>query len=137
MKTRNNVKPTELYQLQGKGEKISVLFYDLDSIVEVQGQDGIEYEYQMYTDEMVNNKEYIEANKEELFNLAKLKDYNSKADEVREIRRKLLEATDNYCLVDRVPSQEMIDYRQALRDITSQSDFPYEVEYPNKPKELL
>lgn len=52
---------------------------------------------------------------------------------IRERRNKLLEETDKDCLSDREPSSDIITYRQALRDITKQDNFPYGVKWPTKP----
>lgn len=52
---------------------------------------------------------------------------------VRNKRNKLLSETDWQFRSDLNPSQELIDYCQALRDITAQSGFPYDVIWPTKP----
>tara|TARA_Y100000356_G_C11204266_1_gene259592 strand:+ start:379 stop:873 length:495 start_codon:yes stop_codon:yes gene_type:complete len=49
-------------------------------------------------------------------------------------RNELLAETDFYALSDVTMSDEMKTYRQALRDLPSQSDWPY-VDYPTKPEE--
>ena len=52
---------------------------------------------------------------------------------IRSERNNLLSETDYKALSDNNTSQEWIDYRQALRDITAQEGFPYSVEWPIKP----
>ena len=52
---------------------------------------------------------------------------------VRYERNRFLEETDRFALQDRTMSQEMIDYRQALRDVPQQEGFPHEVIWPEKP----
>lgn len=52
---------------------------------------------------------------------------------VRIKRDTLLSQTDNECLSDRTPSQELLDYRQSLRDIPQQDGFPSAVVWPIKP----
>lgn len=52
---------------------------------------------------------------------------------IRERRDKLLAATDWMALSDVTMSSEMTTYRQALRDISSQSGFPYSVTWPTDP----
>ena len=52
---------------------------------------------------------------------------------IRERRDKLLAATDWMALSDVTMSSEMTTYRQALRDIPSQSGFPYSVTWPTDP----
>lgn len=52
---------------------------------------------------------------------------------VREDRNALLAETDWWAVSDRTMTQEEIDYRQLLRDIPDQSDFPNTVNWPVKP----
>ena len=52
---------------------------------------------------------------------------------VRSRRTYLLDKSDYKALVDNNMSQEWVDYRQALRDITTQDGFPYSVSWPSKP----
>ena len=54
-------------------------------------------------------------------------------DAVRKKRDKLIAETDWMALSDNTMTQEWADYRQALRDITAQEDFPYNVTWPTKP----
>jgi hypothetical protein len=57
------------------------------------------------------------------------------ASEIRLIRAELLSNTDKLGLTDRpAMSNEYVSYRQALRDITAQKDFPYSVIFPTKPE---
>lgn len=59
--------------------------------------------------------------------------YNAKAFEVRTERNKRLSETDWRFRSDMNPSQEWTDYCQALRDITTQNEFPFKVEWPKAP----
>lgn len=52
---------------------------------------------------------------------------------VRKKRNKLLAETDWWALNDHTMTQDQIDYRQALRDITDQDGFPENVTWPTKP----
>ena len=52
---------------------------------------------------------------------------------IRSTRNQLLDDTDWMATSDNTLSAEMTSYRQALRDITSQTGFPYSVEWPVKP----
>lgn len=54
------------------------------------------------------------------------------AAEVRDSRNRLLSDTDWRFRSDLTPSQAWIDYCQELRDITTQSGFPYTVLWPTK-----
>lgn len=53
-----------------------------------------------------------------------------KSVEVRTARDELLKETDWAVLPDVSTSQEMLDYRQALRDVPSQAGFPHDVVWP-------
>lgn len=52
---------------------------------------------------------------------------------VRRIRNNHLGETDLWGLRDYPATQEQLDYRQALRDITAQAGFPHDVTWPVKP----
>ena len=53
--------------------------------------------------------------------------------DVRAQRDIYLKETDWWALSDVTMTQEQIDYRQALRDISSQDRFPYGTVWPTKP----
>lgn len=53
---------------------------------------------------------------------------------MRTIRDRLIKETDWWVLPDRTATQEQLDYRQALRDITSQAGFPHDITWPTKPE---
>ena len=53
---------------------------------------------------------------------------------IRAKRDELLAQTDTYALADRTMSLEMTSYRQALRDVPSQSGFPFSVVWPTNPE---
>lgn len=53
---------------------------------------------------------------------------------VRVRRDELLAATDWAVAPDRNPSQAMLDYRQALRDVPQQAGFPDGVIWPTAPE---
>jgi hypothetical protein len=56
-----------------------------------------------------------------------------KAFNIRYKRDSLLKECDNEALIDRSITQELLDYRQSLRDITDQETFPHSVIWPIKP----
>jgi hypothetical protein len=62
-------------------------------------------------------------------------DYNKKIlpNMVRNQRNRLLSDTDWMALSDNTMTPEWASYRQALRDITEQTGFPYSVIWPTKP----
>jgi hypothetical protein len=53
---------------------------------------------------------------------------------VRSKREWLLAETDWTALSDNTMTTAMAEYRQALRDVTSQEGFPYDVTWPTKPE---
>lgn len=57
-----------------------------------------------------------------------------KETEIRNQRNRLLAETDWRFRSDLTPSQAWIDYCQALRDITSQAGFPWNVQWPSQPE---
>jgi len=52
----------------------------------------------------------------------------------RSTRDELLKATDHYGLSDVTMSADMATYRQALRDVPQQTDFPGNITWPTKPE---
>ena len=55
------------------------------------------------------------------------------AEEARTERDSRLAVTDFHALTDTVMSEEMTEYRQALRDVPEQAGFPHEVNWPESP----
>jgi hypothetical protein len=55
------------------------------------------------------------------------------AAEERAKRTALLMETDHYALSDVTMSSDMTAYRQALRDVPQQTDFPTSINWPTKP----
>ncbi len=51
----------------------------------------------------------------------------------RDVRNTLLKETDHYALSDVTMSDAMKTYRQALRDVPQQTDFPSTISWPEKP----
>jgi hypothetical protein len=51
----------------------------------------------------------------------------------RATRDELLKATDHYGLSDQTMSEAMKTYRQALRDVPQQENFPSTISWPTKP----
>lgn len=58
----------------------------------------------------------------------------SASDNIREKRNAKLAETDWWAVSDRTMSAEEAAYRQALRNITEQEGFPYNVTFPEKPE---
>ena len=59
---------------------------------------------------------------------------NRRAAEERSTRDTLLKETDHFALSDVTMSAEMTTYRQALRDVPQQSEFPNNITWPTKPE---
>ncbi len=100
------------------------------------------YEYNMYTIEISkqdNLQQRIESNYDIWLNFAKQQEYNKLAKEIRNTRDKKLADTDWTQMQDTALSldkqKEYQRYRQELRDITEQPDFPYNVVFPTIPGE--
>ena len=55
------------------------------------------------------------------------------AEKERAKRTALLMETDHYALSDVTMSDAMATYRQALRDVPQQTDFPASINWPTKP----
>jgi hypothetical protein len=60
--------------------------------------------------------------------------HTNKANEIREIRNDLLKNSD-WAMIDDVPVDKSawLSYRQTLRDIPTQSEFPFNVNFPVQP----
>ena len=58
--------------------------------------------------------------------------YRFAAEEIAK-RTALLMETDHYALSDVTMSSDMTAYRQALRDVPQQKDFPTSINWPTKP----
>lgn len=152
MKTESNIRPTKRFELCKDTERNFLILNDLDSIVETEREGEKVYSWTCYQFKTSTSEEYVEEHIDELFELAKNSEFAKLAEEVREKRNKLLEESDKYMCLDRLNldtssavrfltslknifSNDYTKYRQALRDITSQPNFPYDVTFPEKPKE--
>lgn len=151
MKTESSIRPTEKYQFYEGNEKNFVVFNDLDSIEEITREDEKIYVYQSYNLKTSATHEYIAENVDVLFNLVKTKEYNDLANAIRAKRNRLLAESDKYMALDRLDldtssaikflaslknifNNSYAKYRQELRDITNQPNFPYDVVFPTKPE---
>ena len=129
MKVQSSMKPTMPYLIAKIGE---VHFIDLTSIVEKKVEEDTIYEYDEFISNISNDEDYISKNVEMLFEQAKQNEFDLLDKEAKQTRKRLLEETDNYFLSDRPKaSDELIAYRQHLRDITKQPNYPYEIDWGN------
>lgn len=139
MQTESNVKPTSNFEIEEHAnKKCDVLFYT--NIEETTKDDETIYTYDFYRLSMRtrdNLQEKIEADYDTWLEVAKTQEENKFATEIREKRDKLLADTDWTQMQDTALSDEKVEeykiYRQELRDITAQDNFPYKVDFPTKP----
>lgn len=123
-----------------------------------------EYVIKVFNREESELRENVESNLEVWQQFAKETFLKEKSAEIRTKRNELLAESDQYFLLDRVnielPSEvtasslltsvkdffgnlkgvlngDWAEYRQALRDITEQPKFPYEVQFPIKPTDKV
>ena len=66
--------------------------------------------------------------------LAKPSNDDDVAKGLRRDRNMFLAETDHWVVADRTPTQEQLDYRQALRDVPQQEGWPHYAVWPTKPE---
>ena len=146
MKQESDFRPESEFEVEENYDgSCDVILYDLDSIEEIvvedeEGNEKTIYKYYAFRINLEYNEQvsdYIEENYETLLNDAKEHDRSIHAKAIREKRDRLLNESDWTQANDTALSQEMVEayrvYRQALRDITGQEGFPYNVIWPEKP----
>ena len=139
----STIKPNNFIVEEGENDKAIVSFFDniVESETTNETEDGesttTKYTYDIYTIELRsrdNLETEIEANYDKWLEFVKSKDYDETSAEVRSKRDKLLADTDWTQCSDTALSDEEVEnykiYRQALRDITAQEGFPYDVTFP-------
>lgn len=151
MRTESKDRPTEFCQFFKDTERNFVIFNNLESVEEVETEDGVKYVYDTYHFKTSANQKYVEDNAEYLYGLVKQAEYDKLANEIREKRNRLLDESDKYMALDRLDldtssalkflasltnifKNNYATYRQQLRDITKQPNFPYDVVFPKKPE---
>lgn len=134
MKAESEVRPEE-FSVDIRNDIAIITFYE--NVEEIIEEENTKYNYNCYELKMQNKenlKEEIKNNYEKYLAIAKNEEKKTLASEIREKRDKLLLETDKYLLDDFPITNEEREkyklYRQALRDITKQVDFPYNVEFP-------
>lgn len=140
MKSESNFRPNK-FEIENRVQnKCDIVFFD--NIQELEpAEDGEKrYSFDIYR-LATNDREDLESelndNAEKYqawLELAKKTEYDKLAQEIRSKRDDLLNKSDWTQMQDTSLSKEMVKkyqkYRQALRDITKQERFPYEVEFP-------
>lgn len=137
MKAESNIKPNN-YEIENiHKNRCDLILYD--NIQEYVAEDEtIRYLYDIYRIEICYNvdteKELSEKYKEYLETAKKI-EFEELANEIRNKRDELLAETDWTQMQDSPLSEEKIEkykkYRQALRDIPEQKEFPFNVVFPS------
>ena len=160
-KVESTIRPSNFRIGDIKDNLTEVVFFDDIEEVKRTTTDGTEetiYTYYEYAIKIISRDDLEDYINE----LAKQSFIASKAAEIRAIRDKLLSESDKHVLIDRlgitipdnitatsllsvikelfsslgdVLNGQWATYRQELRDITKQKNFPFEVEFPTIPEE--
>ena len=161
MKAESNLRP-EKFQIENiNNERCDLVLYD--NITEVIDEGNTKYVFDIYRLNICYSDGIelkIENNYNHYLKAAKDKEYNTLASDIRKQRDKLLQDSDKEMCIDRlkidfptnlsmtniisclkqffeslskISNGDMARYRQELRDITKQADFPYNVIFPNIP----
>lgn len=144
MQVESREKPNKSKIEISENRKITVYFFDniVEQEVTRMNEQQIIYVYDMYQitiENRPNLEEDIQNNFDIWLQFAKDCEYEKLAAEIRNKRDNLLTQTDWTQVTDTVlnteKQQEYKEYRQQLRDITEQQEFPYKVVFPKNPKE--
>lgn len=133
MKAESNIKPSNKMVIEDINGRTIVGLYDLDNIIEETRDEETIYKYNYY-EIIIEDREITDEDYPRLLEAARVAEYTKLAKEVREKRDKLLADTDWTMMADvnmEIEKREKyVNYRQELRDITKQEDFPYNVTFP-------
>lgn len=141
MKAESSTKPKNKFEIENIIDgKCEIVFFD--NIKELEPLEDTEKRYcydiyrlkANYRDDLEQD---LKGNKEKYkqwLEVAKETEYNELASAIRKQRNNILNETDKYLIDDYPISEEQKEkyknYRKALRDITEQLGFPYEVSWP-------
>lgn len=137
MKTEGNLKPNKFTIEYKDKNKCDIIF--CDNIKEIIENEEVKYIYDMYRitiNSRANLEQILEDKKEysRWLELAKKQEYNRLAEEIRAKRDKLLAETDWTQVTDTALTKseqaKYKEYRQKLRDIPEQPEFPYNITFP-------
>jgi len=138
MKTESNFAPITPYDLEINGSEVDIVFYGIPE--DETSEDGKRYIYDTYRMKVRNRPSLIsdiDNNIDVWLQAAKDAEYNTLASDGRKKRDALLSQSDWTQTLDAPITAEcktaVREYRQALRDITGQNGFPYNVVWPEKP----
>ncbi|MCI9063356.1 MAG: hypothetical protein HFJ17_01965 [Clostridia bacterium] len=144
MQVESREKPNKSKIEISENRKMTVYFFDniVEQEVTRMNEQQIIYVYDMYQitiENRPNLEEDIQNNFDIWLQFAKDCEYEKLAAEIRNKRDNLLTQTDWTQVTDTVlnteKQQEYKEYRQQLRDIPEQQEFPYHVVFPEKPEE--
>lgn len=106
--------------------------YVRENIEQIETEDGEQWQAVEYHAKFVATPNFEIT--DTLVEQIKAVDYAETAEQVRKKRNALLDESDKNVLPDRDTDKEAwTEYRQKLRDITSQEGFPYDVVFPQMP----
>jgi len=147
MKITNIKVPSTPFEIINNGNGYSAVFYtnvteskDVDGMT---GQEITTWDYETYTLPVINSSNLyasIESNLDEWIQKAKDYELDQESAKIRAYRDKLLNDCDTgYCTSDKWEAMDGLqhlgwnNYKQLLRDITKQDNFPYSVTFPVLP----
>jgi len=139
--------PSSPFDITNNGDGYSVIFYkNVKELKDIDGMTGNEitmWEYDTYTLPVINSSNLyasIESNLDEWLQKAKDYEFDIESAKIRAYRDKLLNDCDTgYCTSDKwevmsgFQHLEWNNYKQLLRDIPQQQNFPYNVVFPKLP----
>lgn len=140
MKTTSTVKPYRL-ELHHSARTGRALLAFNENIISEDTEDGIVYKCDTYYldyphDDLLEQR--VSDRYDEWLGMAKQAEYDKLASKIKYEREKLLTETDWTQALDAPigpeSREELRIYRQALRDITEQPDYPHSVEWPEQPE---
>lgn len=139
MKITSNIKP---YFSFVRGTPCIITF--VENVID-NGDETWSYDqYVLKEDWRVNLQAQISGYYDEWVQKAKDTEHAAEAAKVRTYRNRLLFECDtfyanaeNWALMDKTTRTAWQTYKQALRDVTAQSDFPYFVVWPARPELLI
>ena len=151
MRISGTVMPHSAVDISRNGDTCTIFLYDnVDSHTETDSSTGQpitiwDYDYfELSANYRANLVADIENNLEVWLQRARDAEYDRESGKVRAYRDKLLNDCDvtfcnaaNWALMDEAKRLEWQEYKQALRDISEQEDFPLSVSWPVAPAEVF
>jgi hypothetical protein len=140
VRAESTVMPVAPYEVEFDGELAHVTFFDNVKQQDVEEDEAPRWTYDAYRLTVRNRGNLIESldgNIDSWVQMARDAEYAQLATDAR-ARRDALLADSDWTQVPDVPLSAAArdawrEYRQALRDVPQQAEFPYRVEWPEKP----